>query len=177
MVDASVAAKWLAPEPESGQAEDLLDGELLVPDLLFPEVANILWKKQSGREMDAATAEAAVRLLLHLPLQVHGCASLASEALSLSIRLMHPAYDCFYLALARQAGCRLVTADRRLFDRCRQPDVPDLVDRVVLLGSSSVRHRHRHRRWRRRRDRRIRARPERSVNAAHLRRIRHDADR
>ena len=37
-VDASVTAKWLAPEPESPLADALLDNELIVPDLLFAEM-------------------------------------------------------------------------------------------------------------------------------------------
>ena len=59
VVDASVAAKWLSPEPESAAADSLLDDELWAPDLLFAEVANILWKKQSRGEMSATTAAAA----------------------------------------------------------------------------------------------------------------------
>lgn len=133
VVDASVAAKWLAPEAESTQAEALLDSELLAPDLIFPEVANILWKKHSRGEMDAATASAAARWLTQVPLQVVESIALITDALALSIRLQHPAYDCFYLALARQAGCPLVTADRRLVERCRRADATDLVGMVVLL--------------------------------------------
>lgn len=34
VVDASVAAKWLAPEPDSALAETLLGEELVAPDLL-----------------------------------------------------------------------------------------------------------------------------------------------
>lgn len=133
VVDASVAAKWLAPEAESTQAEALLDSELLAPDLIFPEVANILWKKHSRREMDAATASAAARWLTQVPLQVVESIALITDALALSIRLQHPAYDCFYLALARQAGCPLVTADRRLVERCRRADATDLGRTVVSL--------------------------------------------
>ena len=54
VVDASAAAKWLAPEPESAQADTLLEHDLVVPDLVFAEVANILWKKQLRREMTSS---------------------------------------------------------------------------------------------------------------------------
>lgn len=134
VIDASVAAKWLSPEAESAFADRLLDDELLVPDLLFPEVANVLWKRHTRREMDAAAVEAAARWLRALPLQVHDSAGLTAAALSLALRLQHPAYDCFYLALALKADCPLVTADRRLFDRCRRSDALGLVGESVLLG-------------------------------------------
>ena len=138
VVDASVAAKWLAPEAESALAEALLDDELLAPDLIFPEVANILWKKQARGEMDAATANAAARWLTQIPLQVTESIALMTDAVTLSARLQHPAYDCFYLMLARQSGCPLVTADKRLIERCRRADATDLGDIVVLLGARRI---------------------------------------
>ena len=61
---ASVAAKWLAPEPDSPLAEALLDDELIVPGLLFAEVDNILWNKQRRGEMDAARDRDVVERLL-----------------------------------------------------------------------------------------------------------------
>ena len=70
VIDASVSAKWLVPEAESAQAELLLDHELLAPDLNFPELANILWKKQLRGEMDAGAARAATQWLMQVPLQV-----------------------------------------------------------------------------------------------------------
>lgn len=135
VVDASVAAKWLAPEAESLQAERLLDHELVVPDLLFPEVANILWKKQARGEMNVMTAEAAARWLLQVPLQVHDSAACMKQALALSIRLGHPAYDCVYLALARMAECPMVTADRRFFERLQRPDAAELRHSIVSLSA------------------------------------------
>ena len=133
VIDASVAGKWLAPEAESAQAEALLDDELWVPDLIFPEVANILWKKQFRGEMDKNVAHAAVQWLMQVPWQVVASIDLLAEAVSLSIRLNHPACDCFYLALARQNACALVTANKRLIARCQQPDASDLAALVVLL--------------------------------------------
>jgi len=59
VVDASAAAKWLAPEAESAQADALLVHDLFVPDLVFAEVANILCKKQSRGEIDDGVAVAA----------------------------------------------------------------------------------------------------------------------
>lgn len=142
VVDASVAAKWLAPEPESLLAQHLLDDELIVPDLLYAEVANILWKKQMRGEMEVSTSSAAVRWLLQLPLQIHAGTSLMMEAVSLAQRLRHPAYDCFYLALAMRTSSPLVTADRRLFERCQQADASDLTAQVRLLTADGegVRH-------------------------------------
>ena len=142
VIDASVAVKWLLPEDGSDQASALLGDTLLVPDLLFAELANIFWQKQLRGEIDAATANAAARWLVQAPLQVHPCAGLTADALGLSIRLAHPAYDCFYLALACRSGCPLVTAGRRLVERCQRADATDLAAGLVLLGGRALRERH-----------------------------------
>lgn len=133
VVDASVAAKWLAPEPDSPLAEALLDDELIAPDLLFAEVGNILWKKQLRGEMDAAATQIGARWLLQVPLQVHDSAGLLLDALALALQLHHPAYDCFYLALARRVDAPLVTADRRLHARCHAADAVGFAQQVRLL--------------------------------------------
>ncbi len=139
VVDASVAAKWLAPEPESAQADELLDDDLMAPDLIFAEVANILWKKQARGEMAVATVAAAARWLLQAPLRVVSSADLMRDALSLSMRLQHPACDCFYLALAMRQDCGLITADKRLHQRCQQRDAIDFGPRTAWLAEQPSR--------------------------------------
>lgn len=133
VVDASVAAKWLAPEAGSPLAEALLDDTLIVPDLLFAEVGNILWKKQQRGEIDAAVSLLSARWLMQVPMQVHDGAGLLADALLLAQRLQHPAYDCFYLALAQRVDAPLVTADRRLHARCHAADAVGWAERVRLL--------------------------------------------
>jgi len=46
VADASVVIKWYVPEPGSAKVPALLGGGnvLIAPDLLVPELANILWK-------------------------------------------------------------------------------------------------------------------------------------
>ena len=116
-------------------AEALLADDLIAPDLLYAEVPNTLWKKQLRGEMDAATTQIGARWLLQVPLQVHDSASLLADALALALQLQHPAYDCFYLALARRVDAPLVTADRRLHARCHAVDAAGLGARVRLLAA------------------------------------------
>ena len=42
---------------------------------------------------------------------------LQDQALDLALRRDHPAYDCFYVALAERKAAPLLTADRRLAQR------------------------------------------------------------
>ncbi len=138
VVDASVAAKWFAPEDDSPVAFGILDHELLAPDLLYAEVANILWKKWRRGEVADDVPEIGARLLGNLTLQVTPCAALIADAIALATRLGHPAYDCFYLALARRHSTPLITADSRVVRRCRQADAKELAPFIRLLGEPVI---------------------------------------
>ena len=58
---------------------------------------------------------------------------LAPSAARLAVDLDHPAYDCYYLALAVQEQYPVVTADRRFHDIVRAH--PYLSDRIVHVES------------------------------------------
>ncbi len=118
VVDAAVAVKWFVPEIHSAEASRLLDSEheLLAPDLLFPEVGNVLWKKVERREILGEEARGVLRGLARVPLTVHPCQPLVPAALEIALATQRTVYDALYLALAEARGCRLVTADRRLFN-------------------------------------------------------------
>jgi predicted nucleic acid-binding protein len=114
VIDASVAIKWVVQEPGSAAALALRRGRLLAPDLLIAECANILWKKARLGEHTQAEALVAARLLEHADIELAPMRPLLHRATELSIALGHPAYDCFYLALAETRSCAMVTADERL---------------------------------------------------------------
>lgn len=117
IVDASVAAKWLFDEEGSAVAIPLLArDDLSVPDLFFPEIANIIWRRARGA--DPAEALALLAQLDKVFCRVMPCEMLAESALRLAISLSHPAYDCFYLALAIAENDLVITADRRFHDAC-----------------------------------------------------------
>ena len=115
VIDASVAIKWVVEEPGSAAALSLLNGpQLLAPDLLMPECANILWKKVVRAEFTAEEGGLAAELLQRAGVELIPTRGLMAEALRLAVALNHPAYDCMYLALALARGCPFVTADLRL---------------------------------------------------------------
>lgn len=117
IVDASVAVKWLIDEPGSKAADTLLAGSGLASvDLLFAEVANTLWK--TWRRGDFVQMPEGLATLPSCFEQITPCAELAVAATHLAIELDHPAYDCFYLAMAIANNTTLVTADRRFITVC-----------------------------------------------------------
>ncbi|MBV8119288.1 MAG: type II toxin-antitoxin system VapC family toxin [Alphaproteobacteria bacterium] len=114
IIDASVAIKWVVPEPETRQALALRRHRLFAPDLLVAECANVLWKKVRRSELTPKEAEMAARLLEHTDVELAPMRQLLEAATTLALVLDHPAYDCIYLALAERLSCDFVTADQRL---------------------------------------------------------------
>lgn len=116
VVDASIAVTWFAEEPGSAAASQLLAGteQLIVPDLLFVETANALWKKHAAGDLDAAAVEQSITTLLAGDFTVVPAADFLKEASALAVALRHPVYDCAYLALAQRYSATLATADKRL---------------------------------------------------------------
>ncbi|WP_349369413.1 type II toxin-antitoxin system VapC family toxin [Salinarimonas sp.] len=129
VVDASVAVKWLLPEPDSPMAETLLSGgvRLMAPDLVLVEVANALWRKRRVAQVTDAAAAAMQEDLPQFFARLHPVGSLMTRALAISFALDHPVYDCVYLALAEREGCPLVTADKRLLAKAAGFDAAELV--------------------------------------------------
>lgn len=119
VVDASVAIKLVIDEPRSEQALPLRDHDLFAPDLMFAEITNILWKEVRRGDLTAEMLATATALFQQAPIKSIPCQSLADEALDLALSLDHPAYDMFYVALARLLGVPLITADMKLVQRLR----------------------------------------------------------
>ena len=129
VVDASVVAKWYLPEGDVGAARQLwgVDRKFHVPDLLFAEIANVLWKRASRRELTEAQALVILKRLREAPLKVRPTATLAERAVSLAMAHGITAYDACYLALALQEELRCYTADRKFFDTIRRTPHRDVI--------------------------------------------------
>jgi predicted nucleic acid-binding protein len=147
VVDASVALKWIVAEPGSAEAASLRAAErLLAPDLIMAECANVIWKLARRGEVTEDFARTAARVFEQAELELHPMRGLIAEATRMAILLDHPAYDAFYLALAKAERCALVTADDRLIRKVlASPDVTevevltiaDAAARVVAINSQS----------------------------------------
>lgn len=134
VVDASVAVKWLIAESFSEQAAQLLVKELtlIAPELLFAEATNALWALCRRGDITRADFAEAVGLLKAAPIIVPvPMRQLAASAARLAADLDHPAYDCFYLALAVQEQQPVLTADQRFHDVVRKH--PYLSNQIVHL--------------------------------------------
>jgi predicted nucleic acid-binding protein len=121
VVDASVAAKWLFVEPDTGKARAILESaesgelQLLAPEILPAEIANSLWKRTERGDLDRASALGLFDGLRKVEFKFCKVQELIGPALSIAFRHHHPVYDCLYVVLARRESCDLATADERLY--------------------------------------------------------------
>ena len=135
VVDASVAVKWLVTEPGSEQAARLLGGNrtLLAPELLFAEAGNALWALCRRGDIAPADYGEAIGVLRTAPVMIPATLrQLTPAAGRLALDLDHPLYDCFYLALAMEESCAVITADTRFADKVGRHSY--LQDRLLRLA-------------------------------------------
>jgi len=121
VVDASVAIKLFVLEESSEQTDKLFEQltsdppvRFYVPDLLFIECANILWKYVCNYGYPAENARQDVVDLQALALRSVSTADLLAPALELALEQDITAYDACYAALANQLHLPLITVDLAL---------------------------------------------------------------
>ena len=118
VLDASVILKWLVNEEGSEDALRFRDrhvkGEerIIVPSLLFYEVANVLRYREELPEEELLIL---FEILNDLELSaVNPSFSEFKEAMLYARVKQTSVYDAAYVVLAKNLGCELITADKRL---------------------------------------------------------------
>ncbi len=138
VIDASVLIKFYVPEILSDKAEELLtkveqgDVMLLAPDLIYPEVGNILWKKQRIKELTRSEVEEITDAFVLLPLKIEDSKLLLPLAMDIGIAYRITVYDAIYVSMARVYEIKMMTADRKLADTTAKTDLKGY---VAWLGS------------------------------------------
>lgn len=120
VADASVGLKWIfANEQGAEQALHIrnhhVSGQnvIAVPSLFFYEAANVLATKV---KLPPEAAQSAFQLFLDFELEVFEPDNGEYlEAISLASERKISAYDAIYIVLARRLGCRMITADEKLW--------------------------------------------------------------
>ena len=88
--------------------------EVLAPDLLVAELVNTIWKYHQFENLSLDTCERWLESALQLVDTLVPCSQIYRETFLLARTTRRPAYDTFYLALARREDASLLTADNTL---------------------------------------------------------------
>lgn len=137
VLDASVVLKWFLLQGEKGiekargyQKDHLEEKlEIVVPELVFYEVGNVLITKPGAEKEDV---EEALEILHRLNLKVFQI-NQSSERIALGLCQKYKIsfYDAAYVALAKLLRALMITADQKLYQKLRR-------ENVVLLGSAAA---------------------------------------
>ncbi len=113
--DASLILKWYLPDDPlfAAAVKTREQDEGVSPSLVLAELGNALWKYVRARLLDIDEACAVVSSVRGR-LELVDDSLLIEAAQRLSASLMHPVYDCLYIALAQRERIPLVTVDKRL---------------------------------------------------------------
>ncbi len=138
-VDASVAVKWLWPEPGHEEAKQLLKSEtrLVAPIIIKLEVAGAVLRRCREKSITESEAHSLLGLwsrivstgTLHLvPIE-----DVYDLAIAVSFGARHALADCLYVAVGTDLKIPLITADETLHKRCKT-----VYDNIQLLTAHGV---------------------------------------
>lgn len=121
ILDASVVIKWFSEEEYTEKALELREriryGEerVIVPDLLIYELSNALKHNPHFKVQDVCDA---VSSLFDMDIDiVTPLPEIIDTAIKLAFEHAISVYDAFYVALAKETGLNLITADKKLYAR------------------------------------------------------------
>jgi predicted nucleic acid-binding protein len=134
VADANVLIKWFVDEEDTDKAQVLLDQiaagiyTLILPDLVYAEVGNIIWKKVNRKEIVPADAQLIVDSFFaaDLEMEIVPARTLFIDSFRLAVTYQRSMYDSMYLALSLRERCQMVTADERLVNIVG-PKFPNLI--------------------------------------------------
>jgi predicted nucleic acid-binding protein len=123
ILDASVAAKWVLPatdEPLAAEAKAVRDqysrGDvgLIVPDLFWPEIGNLLRTATLRGRITPEHARLGLEHMLSFGLRTVPSTEMIADALAIAQAYSRTVYDSIYVALALATNRTLLTSDQRL---------------------------------------------------------------
>jgi predicted nucleic acid-binding protein len=100
----------------------------IAPDLIHLEVASVAATNVRRGVMAPVAGRAMIAALPSLLSEAVNCEELSARAFQLAAEHGFSAYDAAYLALARDRGCAVLTADRKLVTRAGAAGLGDLVE-------------------------------------------------
>jgi predicted nucleic acid-binding protein len=121
VVDANVAIKLFINQPDSDVARELFASlaatpaaRFHVPDFFYAECVNVLANYARLAKYPVRMARQNMSLLIELGLRAAPTAPLSPLALDIAMAFRISGYDACYVALSRQLGVPLITADEKL---------------------------------------------------------------
>ena len=136
VVDANLFIAATHDHPLSGKVPVVFGhyGEPCAPEQIVPEAANGLRRVVRRGLLEQRNAVAALHTLPDM-IALVSMRDAGPEAFTMSARLDHGVYDCFYLVLAERLACPLVSGDRVFLRKAATIATVPLLDLYDLPGN------------------------------------------
>ncbi len=120
ILDTNVAFEVIFNRPQANRYREILSSadKVLVPEIFVSEATNVMWQYMKAGIVDEENAKLSLAIMFQLADSIEPAGNYAMETLHESFRLQHPAYDMFYLCLARHHAATLLTLDQKLIATC-----------------------------------------------------------
>lgn len=104
------------PDDLENAVQQALQGDalLIVPELAFVELGQVLLKKERAGLISGEDADTIRRSNLSIPLEIHGHRNILEDAVNVARKSGLTVYDAMFLALSRKHHAPLITADDKL---------------------------------------------------------------
>lgn len=122
IIDASIGVKWFFEEIDSEKAETILQQtaeaelKLLVPELFFYEIANVVISKKQSKSIKEIQQ---ALTLLHFDIYELGL-SFIDKIVNIANIYTLSFYDACYVTVLKETNYEFITADKRLFDKIKK---------------------------------------------------------
>ncbi len=129
VIDADIAAKWFFDEVGTAAARRVLsrDNQLHAPDFILLEIDNLCCRRIRLGEINLKEAQAVRTGFRKLPIQMHPFELLIEPAYEIANEIEAGLYDSLYIALAALLNGRLITADKRFFNKAAASPYADYI--------------------------------------------------
>jgi predicted nucleic acid-binding protein len=125
VLDASAAVEIALNKADSHRFRELLmQSELvLAPDIFPSEITNTFWKYALYSGLPGEKCEKGIDYCMDLVDDYINTRSLCREVFAESVKTKHPAYDLFYLILARRNNACILTKDKKMIEVARKLNI------------------------------------------------------
>ncbi len=125
VLDASAALEIALNRNDGNKFRECLvhSDVILAPDIYPSEITNTFWKYHVFSSLSQEECEKGINYCIELVDDFVDTKNLCCEVLSESIKKKHPAYDFYYLVLARRSNASILSKDKKMNEYANKMEI------------------------------------------------------
>lgn len=130
VIDSNVYASVIVKDEFYERCKKYMLTKKITLDLAFAEAGNVVWKHMKMGRIGAEDAVRRAEILKRLvdTSKVYESKDFLVKAVELAVKYDITVYDALFVALAQKLNDKLVTTDRKLWEKLKNTDVSHLIE-------------------------------------------------